>query len=439
MPLSIGIIGIIVAFILMNYLVYKGLNVVLTATLVTFIIAFTSGLPIGQAWSAGMNGVGMLLGILGPIIMFGAVLGMFYTKSGAAASLADFLVKPFINSENYTKRIIGCLAMFLILRIIIGLAGIDNMAIMYTMLAIAAGVFEKCKIPRKYLNVLLMVAGTCATLVPGAPMSVLITVEQYVPGFDNSRTIPLRALLLLVYVVVAVLIMYRIIKRDMDKGEIYDPGPLAFPDISKQKAPNPILTILPILAVYILYNFVHFDAWLALVCGIIIAALCFGWYIPKEEGKNRFLTIIDTANSGVFIVPIAILFSMLPGFIMQQSEAYNAMIGAMSAAPIPSAIGFLLISIIIVGIAGNAAVVLLGGIAVAAFIPAGLTPQACGLIIIFSTVVLDSLPNNLGIITQCEIMNCTMKECYPSIFHTTVLLTAGLSLIVALCAMIGII
>lgn len=255
MPLSVGIIGIIVAFVLMNYLVYKGLNVVLTATLVTFIIVLTSGLSIGEAWNAGMGGVGALLGILGPIIMFGAVLGMFYTKSGAAASLADALVKPFINAKNMKKRIIGCLAMIFILRIIIGLAGIDNMAIMYTMLAIAAGVFAKCGIPRKYLNVLLMVAGTCGTLVPGAPMSVLITIEQYIPGFRNSGSIVLRSILLIIYVVVAVVIMYSMIKRDMDRGETYDPGPLAFPDTSEQKVPHPLLTILPILAVYLLYNF----------------------------------------------------------------------------------------------------------------------------------------------------------------------------------------
>ena len=439
MPLSVGIIGIIVAFVLMNYLVYKGLNVVLTATLVTFIIVLTSGLSIGEAWNAGMGGVGALLGILGPIIMFGAVLGMFYTKSGAAASLADALVKPFINAKNMKKQIIGCLAMIFILRIIIGLAGIDNMAIMYTMLAIAAGVFAKCGIPRKYLNVLLMVAGTCGTLVPGAPMSVLITIEQYIPGFRNSGSIVLRSILLIIYVVVAVVIMYSMIKRDMDRGETYDPGPLAFPDTSEQKVPHPLLTILPILAVYLLYNFAHFDAWLALVCGIVVAAVAFGAYIPKEEGKSRFSTIIDTANSGVFIVPIAILFSMLPGFIMQQSEAYNVLIDAMAAAPIPSALGFLLISILIVGLAGNAAVVLLGGIATAAFIPAGLSAQACGVILIYATVVLDSLPNNLGIITQCEIMDCKMKECYPSIFRTTVLLTAALSLVVALCAMIGLI
>ena len=414
MPLSVGIIGIIVAFVLMNYLVYKGLNVVLTATLVTFIIVLTSGLSIGEAWNAGMGGVGALLGILGPIIMFGAVLGMFYTKSGAAASLADALVKPFINAKNMKKRIIGCLAMIFILRIIIGLAGIDNMAIMYTMLAIAAGVFAKCGIPRKYL-------------------------KQYIPGFRNSGSIVLRSILLIIYVVVAVVIMYSMIKRDMDRGETYDPGPLAFPDTSEQKVPHPLLTILPILAVYLLYNFAHFDAWLALVCGIVVAAVAFGAYIPKEEGKSRFSTIIDTANSGVFIVPIAILISMLPGFIMQQSEAYNVMIDAMAAAPIPSALGFLLISILIVGLAGNAAVVLLGGIATAAFIPAGLSAQACGVFLIYATGVLDSLPNYLGIITQCEIMDCKMKECYPSIFRTTVLLTAALSLVVALCAMIGLI
>jgi hypothetical protein len=327
--------------------------------------------------------------------------------------------------------------MFLLLRIIIGLAGIDNMAIMYTMLAIAAGVFQKTNIPRKYLNVLLMVAGTCGTLVPGAPMSVLLTIEQYIPGFDNSKTLVLRALFLIAYVVIAVLIMYKMIRKDMNAGQGYDPGPLSFPDSTAQKVPNPILTLVPLLVVYLLYNFAGFDAWLALLAGIVVAIVCFGVYIPKENGKSRFGTIVNTANAGVFAVPIAILISMLPGFVMEQSEAYNTMINAVCSAPIPSAFGFLIISVFVVGIAGTSACVLLGGIAVSAFVPAGLTAQACGLILLFSTVVLDSLPNNLGIITQCEIMDCSMKECYPSIFHTTVVLTGVMAVLISILAMVG--
>ncbi|MGI5971186.1 MAG: hypothetical protein ACOX7P_05625 [Oscillospiraceae bacterium] len=438
MSLTVGMIGIVAAFILLNYLVYKGLNVVLTATLVTLLIIVTSGLPILETWNIGMNSIGMILGLLGPVIMFGAVLGIFYTKSGAATSLANTLMKPFAKSKSEKVRILGCLGMFLIIRIIIGLAGIDNLAIMYTMLAICAGMVADINAPRKYINALLMIAGTCGTLVPGAPMSLLITIEEYIPGFDNSKTLLLRAIFLIVYVVVCVAILYRMIKKDKDNGLGYDPGPLSLPDVSSQKLPHVVLTVLPIIAVYVLYNFLHIDAWASLLIGIVVAMICFGAYIPKENGKGRFATIINTANSGVFLVPIGILFSMLPGFIMAQSPAYNALIEAMCSMPIPSAFGLLIIAILLVGIAGMSAVILLGGVTMSVFVPQGLTPQACGLIILFANTVLDTLPNNLGIITQCEIMDCSMKECYPSIFRTTVIATCALSIVVAIFGLIGV-
>ena len=435
----VGIIGIILAIVLMNVLIYKGLNVVLAAVLVTFVIILTSGMPISDSWDTAVQGVGSLLAVLGPIIMFGAVMGVLYTKSGAAAKLANWLTKPFVNSESVSKKIVGGLAMFLILRVIFGLAGIDNMAIMYTMLAIAAGIFAKLDIPRKYLNALLMIAGTVGTLVPGAPMQVAIMAEQFIPGFDNSKSLVFRTLLLAIYVVGAVAIMYYLIMRDKKKGLHYEGGPLDFDESDLSHTPNVITTFIPVLIVYIFYNFVNLPAWFALLLGTLSAAALFGPYLPKENGKNRVLTIIDTMNGGVFLVPIAILFSMMPGFVMSSSPAYNVMIEGIAAIPIPAAIGMLIISVIIVGVAGNASPVLIGAVATATFIPAGLSPQAAGLILIASSVVLDTLPNSLGIITQCEITDCTMKECYPSIFRTTVLLTAIVALITALVAMTGII
>ena len=107
--------------------------------------------------------------------------------------------------------------------------------------------------------------------------------------------------------------------------------------------------------------------------------------------------------------------------------------------PIPSAFGLTLIAIILVGAMGGAqsALVVIGTIAMATFIPNGMSVQAAGIIALWATAVLDTLPNSLGIIMQAQLTGVPMKECYPPIFKTTVLLTGAMSVLVAILAAIG--
>jgi hypothetical protein len=110
-----------------------------------------------------------------------------------------------------------------------------------------------------------------------------------------------------------------------------------------------------------------------------------------------------------------------------------------AAIPLPSAIILLLMAVILIGVAGMAGITLSAIFAVSFCIPAGVSVSACSIIIMWSTCVLDTLPNSLGIVMQNQLCGTTMRESYPSIFQTTVLVTGIFTALAAIIAAIGII
>lgn len=436
MSLTVGVLGIIVALVVLNFLIYKGLNVVLADVITAFIIMLTSGLPILETWKTAMGSVGGVMGTLIPIIIFGSIMGIVYTKSGAAVSLAEFLMIPVRKAKTVNGKRVGTILMFLVLRLIIGLAGIDSMAIMYTMLAIAASMFAECDLPRKYVNAIMMIGGTIPVFIPGVPGQVQVLYGTLI-GFDNMSNAVVRMLTAVLFVAGCVFILNRNMAKDQATGAHFEAGPLQFPEVGSKK-PHWLAAVVPILAVYISYNILKIDAWAAMLIGIVFAVILFGAYLPVAEGKNRLVTVVETLNSGVFLVPVAILMNMLPGFVMQASPAYEYLVSLVTNLPIPSAFGLLVIATIIVGVASNGAPILLAGIITNVFVPGGMSVSACVVIALAASTILDTLPNSLGIITQCEIIQIPMKEAYPPIFKTTVLWTAVIAVLVALAAMIGI-
>lgn len=435
-----GVIGIILAFICINVFIYKGLNAVLSSFICAFIIIFTSGLNFTETMDAGLSFVGMMAGNFLPIFVFGGIMGMLYNASNATKSLGKLIMRPFANAKSQRVKRIGTLGMLLLIRVIIGLAGLDNLAIMPTMVALVTAVFAGCDLPRKHVNCLLIIAGTVGTLIPGVPHQYVIILQGVLTDFNNSGNLIIRWLLLLIFIALALLIMDYIMEKDAANGIHFDAGPLEVPDMeSDEKAPHWILTFIPVVIVYLTYNFLGMNPWVSLLMGVIAALICFGPYIPKMEGHGKLGSIVEQCNKGTFIVPLGIVGCMMVSNVMAMSPSFNGLCDAFAAIPLPSAFGLTLIAILLVGAMGGAqaALVVIGTVAMSTFISKGMSVQAAGIIALWATAVLDTLPNSLGIIMQAQLTGVPMKECYPSIFKTTVILTFGMSVLVALCAAIG--
>ena len=439
MVTPIGIIGVILAFILMNVLIYKGLNAVITAMIVTVLVIVTSGMDFNETFTSGLSFVGLMCGNFMPVFVFGGILAAIYNATNATASLGKLIMRPFSKSEDLRVKIVGTLSMLVLIRVVIGLAGLDNIAIMPFMIALVVAVFAGCDIPRKYVNGMLIFAGTIGTLIPGVPHQYVLIYQYVVPQFNNNGNLVVRWLLLIVYIIAALWVFWRCISKDVKQGKHFEAGPLDVPDYSQEiKGPHWILTFIPVLLVYVTYNFLGLNAWQSLAVACILAIILFYPYFPRAEGKKlRIRAIMESVNTGTFTVPLILSAAMLASQALSASPSFNAICDAFAKIPIPVAFSFMLAAILLTGMTGGAqaALVIVGGLALSRF--TGLSVQAAGIMALWSTSVLDTLPNNLGIIMQSELTATPMEECYPTIFKTTVILTLIMCVITTVLAAVG--
>lgn len=72
------------------------------------------------------------------------------------------------------------------------------------------------------------------------------------------------------------------------------------------------------------------------------------------------------------------------------------------------------------------------------FLSNDLSAATCGTLLVVSNTVLANLPNSCGMIMQAELTETPLREGYPSIFKTTVLLTGAIMAVATIMAMVGI-
>lgn len=440
----ISLIGAIVAVVFMIWSIYKGLNLPLACIITTVIIAVTSGIGIDEAWDSGMDiaVLAMFESTVG-VYIFGGLLGLMYSESGAAVALSNVFFKPFRGVKNQTVRMMCYFAAFLVLRLILGLTGIDPMAIIITMVAVLIPMFQELNIPRKFACCLLACSTTVGACLPYVPSITNIFLPNLIPGFTASSLAGMRILWTVLFLVLSVLWMTWMIRRDQKKGGSFALGNMKDEGLAvdeNQKRPNALISLLPIIVILLLYNFAGFSGWLSTACGVIVGIIIFYRYMPLGDGTavERFKVFISKVNKNSLIIPLYMGLSVLPGAVLTIAPCYELLTSFASslANMIPPAVAFALIGVVMV-LMGNSATVICANMATSIFIPAGLAASAAGFITIMSLTVFDSLPNSPGINMQAQFSDTTMQEGYPPVFKTTVLLTFVLEMAFALLISIG--
>lgn len=438
----IASIGIILALLFLVFSIYYGLNIAVSAIVTCFIIILTNALPITDSFTTGFTMLGAILGSVAPLFLFGGILGVLFQESGAADSLASACIKPFKAIKNEEIKLCCTLFMFIVARIIFGLAGIDSGALMVVFIGIAVSICAEFNLNVKYAVVLSIVCGQAANMIPGTPNTVNIMCEKFISGFDNRSAMGFRLLLLIAFVVFSTLILWRFILNDRRRGITYTPpnGTMKFEvHDSNRKYPNWVLCLVPIAVCFLTYNLFSLDAWISLMLGCITAFIVLGPYIPKKESSGYIHSFLEIMNRGAYVVPLMVLMIIVPTTIMSSAPGFTNITNALGASNLPVAVVLLILALIILGFGGMAGFASIGAIAPAMFFSSGLTGMGVGIICIAAMSVFDALPNNMGIGICNSMVGSNMKESYPGIGVTSVLLTLVLAIIATICVMVGIV
>lgn len=436
----LSVLAIFVALAFMTLTIYKGLNPVISAFLSSVIIIVMSGLPFTETITSAFSGAGSMIGNLMPTFIFGGILGILYVSSGAAVSFINFFMKPCDKVKDPKKQLWAVLAMFMAARFIISLAGINNSAIMATMVGMNLVVARKYNIPTRFVPCIQVVAGSMANLLPGVANTHNLICELYFEGFKASDNMIVRFLLILVFVGVSIILMAHAIEKDRTKGIGFEESPtMKIPDFGDKKMIPWFFGLIPIIVVFCTYNFMDLDAWQSLGIGLIFALVFFAPYIQPQDGKSKFRTILSDVDKGVYVMPMVSCAVVIVANTMSAGNGIDNCVTLLSNTGLPAMLVLLFVSVIVTGFGGFQSLAVVGALAMSSFVPAGLGASACACVAIWASSVFDTLPTNNGLVLQSNMVGKDMSETYPPIFACTVALTFCIALLAGILAVVGVI
>ena len=481
--MALGIIGIIVALAIFLYGAYKNVSVlylaplcgiivavtnVLTATTfdfatgalvsnpVTITEAFTS-LHVGSVDFANQGGnitysvggvVGMIMAVF-PTIFLGALFGQILTACGAAGSIATTLVnKLVLKTEDPMKRVSRVVLSMLLVEVVLTFGGVDGFVTVFATFPIAMIMAEKSGIPRRMVPALLVLScgANSAPFVLSINNILCMAVLGTAPG---AAAIP-GFICFVIMEIGIYFICVGSIKKTMKKGETFDAGNIRIPGESlDDRRPNIIISVLPLVVVFLLFAIVK-NASLALVWGIVAAAILMSQYIPKKQDASSNAVgawvgkMVGVLNDGAGQGASALMtLTAAAGFaaVVQHTEAFGAIVGMLFSMNVSPLLLTLILVAVIVAFTSSPPAAL--GVALpmiaGAFIwvqTPMVNPDAVARVAAITASTFETLPVNGLVLLTTGLAQVKIKDAYMPIFLQSVIMTLiGAIICLILCTL----
>ncbi|MCK9563353.1 MAG: hypothetical protein M0R02_11625 [Bacteroidales bacterium] len=424
----ISIIGLGTALALLIYLTIRGMNLLIAAPLCAVLIAVSGGVALfpsetlQQANYIGSYMAGFSSFIQSWFFMFllGSIFGKFMEDSGAAQSVAQWVIDKLGPKSAPFAVVMACA--------VLTYGGVSVFVVAFSAFPIALSLFKQANLPRRFIPAALTFGSVTFTMTSaGSP-----EIQNWIP-IKYLGTTPYAAWE--VSLVVAVLMaslgfwwLNHMLKKAVAKGERFE-ARATDPGDHIRKLPNPLLSLLPLLAVLLVSFFFHQQfkqaaLILALLAGCTVSLLIhfrFFRSIGQAAGDGALGSLIAIGNTAAVV-----------GFgsVAQASPAFDMAVSFITNLPVDPLIGAAIAVTVISGLTGSAS----GGQSIALPILAphytglGVDPEALHRITAISSGALDSLPHNGYVVTTIRaICNETHRDAYgPVGLLTVVVPLAGL-------------
>ena len=470
----IGLLGIFLALILFIVLVYKGCLSYWAVMICVAVVALTNQMNLLEAFTGTfLNGLTELIFSLFSIIFLGAIFGRLFSDTGAASSIANFLINRFLPEDQAKNKVFTAVLILFIFSGLCTMGGIDGYIAIFTLVPIFMLVAKRCDIPRRFvagmmfLNCMFMAA-------PGAPQihNIMAVVamnsasgaavqEGAAPFFVNSTAGLIPGWIAVVVIsVLSLSYLPRAIKKAQAAGEHFDAGPVQLFERDDKNTPNVIFAILPLVSVFISYAIFHLDIFWALLIGITLTVIFMGRHLPKVDSKQNRIhfgrQLVTSLNAGAGNYPNALMSIITPtglAAVITATASFGMIIGIVHGLSnvLPIVVVALIGTCVIVALTSSppaALMIVIPNIIIPIMLAKGMDVAAHAgaitRIAAISASTFESLPFNGLCVILMAILGTTTKEAYRPMFIISVCFTlTGALVCTALCllfpglAMIG--
>lgn len=445
----IEVLAILVSLGLLMFFAYRGFPVIVFAPIFTLLAAILSGLALMPSYTETfMTNAANYVKSFFPIFLLGAIFGKVMEMNGAAASIAQSIVKALGSRQAILSVVLACA--------ILTYGGVSLFVVAFAVYPFAAAIFREANIPKRLIPGTIALGAFTFTMdaLPGTPQIQNIIPTNYF-GTDAYAAPVVGTIGAILVFAGGMYWLERRRKQAVAAGEGYGDGHKNEPEVNGEaNYPNIWISVLPLALVlitnYLLSRgFFTVDTWYnpdllkqnfnianvktvasawalisALTVGIIAALL-----INLKGVQNKLATGLTTAAMGALLaifntaseVGFGNVVKTLPGFKLIQGWILSA-----SSHPLVSEA---LAVNVLAGITGSAS----GGLSIALEVmgkqylelanAAGISPELLHRIASMASGGMDTLPHNGAVITLLAITGLTHRQSYKDIFAVTVVKT----------------
>lgn len=459
-----AVVGILLSLALLMFMAYRGFSVILFAPIFAILAAIFSGMAIMPTYTEiFLPNLANYVKVYFPFFLLGAIFGKVMEESGAAKSIARFIVRKLGKRQAMLAVVLSAG--------ILTYGGVSLFVVAFAVYPFAASIFKEADIPKRLLPATIALGAFTFTMdaLPGTPQ-----IQNSIPmKFFNTDlyAAPIFGTLGTIIVLVGGIAYLEWRKRSAQaKGEGYGLNHKQEPEIVEEtNLPSPLLSALPLVSVLLVtlilqkmifpkwdiiswvtqapYNIAKtgvvgsMNNWalmIALVVGIVLALIINPKGIKGNMAKalnagaiGSLLAVMNTASE----VGFGNVIKSLPGF---QSIAHALMgINGGGSPLLSEAVTVNVLS----GVTGSAS----GGMSIALdtfgkqyldwSVRAGVDPQLLHRVASMASGGMDTLPHNGAVITLLGIAGLTHKESYKDIFAITLLKTGTVFILILLQGM----
>lgn len=316
----LGVVGIIVALAAIIFMAMRSYSILVIAPLCALLVIVTNGMDVVPALlsdpsSSYMFGLGGFIAKYFMVFLLGAILGKYMEDSGAAKSIAKWLISKTGTENPYAVLI----AIFLI-GAILTYGGVSLFVAIFAIIPVARPLFKRLNLPwHLFMVPLTLGIGTFTmTMLPGSP-----SIQNVIPTTYLHTTLTSAPLVGIAGTLTIIIWGLWYMKKELNKavaaGEVYD-GP-EIDEADDEDVPSPGLSLLPLICLIgtIITGSIFKVAGIiipALLLAIIVAAIIFRTYL-KNQIKTINLGAVNGVNPAFFTaaaVGFGIVVAAAPGF-----------------------------------------------------------------------------------------------------------------------------
>lgn len=433
-----GYISIFLGLAVVITLMVRRWNPIMVGIAAAAVVIFMNGLPYGETMTGTyFDGFCLMFKSLFPPIFSGSLLAQVYNRSGAVNSVGDAIANAlFKDSASATRKYVSCILAIALASGVLAYCGLNALVTLIAMYPIALRLMERAGVPKRFvMGILSCGVYTFAMSGPGSAELVNILAMQTL-NTPSYAGICGGIAACVVEIAVTTILTTIMIKKDVAKGLTFAYGPKDVVAPDDQERPNALVSILPLLALILLFNIFSLNIFSATMIAWLLSIALFWKYLPKKEGKrSKEMLDVFTAAGSMAFGPCSAVGSIV-GFtsIAQTLPEFQNMLDGVFSFNMPAAM------ILVVAVCLIAALTSSSTAAIRVAVPmvaercaaAGLTAAFIHRVSCFACSIVDTLPYGTAVIINLGIADLDMKEGYPPMFVATTLATACGTLVCAL-------